>query len=251
MNAIEIKGLTKTFRRGLGSHPIRAVDGLDLEVRSGEIFGFLGPNGAGKTTAIKMLMGFISPTAGDANILGEPLGSVGARRRIGYLQENPVFHGFLTGARALEFYAGLHGIPKRAAREKLPRLAETLRLREELTMPLRKCSRGMAQKIGLAQSMINDPDLLVLDEPMSGLDPIGQRDFRRVILDLKEAGRTVFFSSHIMADVEMVCDRVGVLINGKITKVIDVVEHREKTGAPLEEVFMEEIRKHHPEGAAL
>ncbi|MFH1538547.1 MAG: ABC transporter ATP-binding protein [bacterium] len=251
MNAIEIKGLTKTYRRGLGQPRIKAVDNLELEVRAGEIFGFLGPNGAGKTSTIKMLMGFIFPTSGDASILGRPLGDVDVRRRVGYLQENPVFHGFLTGRQALEFYAGLNGIPKKAAREKIPHLQKTLRLREELTLPLRKCSRGMAQKIGLAQSMINGPELFVLDEPMSGLDPIGQRDFRKAILALKEEGRTVFFSSHIMADVEMVCDRVGILIGGRITRVIDVKEHREKEGTPLEEVFIGEIMKRHPEGAML
>ncbi|MEW5947530.1 MAG: ABC transporter ATP-binding protein [bacterium] len=248
MNVIETRALTKIYRRGLRRPPIRAADALDIAVVRGEIFGFLGPNGAGKTTTIKILMGLTSPTSGEAFILGEPLGNVAARRRIGFLPENPSLHAFLTGRQAIEFYAGLHGIAKKHARSRIADLARTLRLRDELALPLSRQSRGMVQKIGLAQAMVNDPELLILDEPMSGLDPIGRRDLRAAMLELKERGRTIFFSSHIMADVEMVCDRAGMLIGGKLTRVVDLGEHRAKSDMSLEDLFIEEIRAHHAEG---
>lgn len=247
MNAIETKGLTREYKRGFRRPRVKAVDGLNMEVRRGEIFGFLGPNGAGKTSAIRMLMGFTAPTAGDAEILGAPLGDVRTRRRIGFLPEHPALHDFLTGAEALEFYGALHGMGRRAVRERVPALAKTLRLKDELTLPLRRQSKGMVQKLGIAQAMLNDPELLILDEPMSGLDPLGRRDARRLMVAARAAGKTVFFSSHIMSDVEEVCDRVGILVGGRLARVVDAAAHRAGGGAPLEEVFLEEIRRCFPE----
>ncbi|MEW6203129.1 MAG: ABC transporter ATP-binding protein [bacterium] len=247
MDIIETKALTKIYFRGLLRQKIHAVNDLNLKVTAGEIFGFLGPNGAGKTTTIKILMGFLLPTSGDAALIGKPLHDVSVRRRIGYLSENPIFHDFLTGRQAIEFYGGLHGIPKKQAHERLDWIVTTLRLRDELILPLKKHSRGMLQKIGLAQALVNDPDLYILDEPTSGLDPIGRKDFYNTMIELKNKGKTIFFSSHIMADVEMVCDRVGILVNGKLTCAKEVAPLR----GSLEELFIDEIRKHHPEGKEL
>jgi ABC-2 type transport system ATP-binding protein len=214
-----LSGLKKIFRGHLGIGRTVAVDGLDLEVRRGEIFGVLGPNGAGKTTTFKMVLGLTRPDEGTVELFGRPPSDVRARARIGYLPENPYFYDHLTALEFLDFYARLHGIP-RAERKR--RTRDTLRLvgldgRGEI--PMRKFSKGMVQRVGLAQAIQHDPELVILDEPMSGLDPLGRREVRDLILALRDAGRTVVFSSHVLQDAEMICDRVAILKNGRLRSI--------------------------------
>ena len=224
MKPIRIVGLTKEFRLGFSRRRSVVVRGLDLDVEQGEIFGFLGPNGAGKTTTIKILMGLIYPTSGTAWLLDREIGDVGVKSRIGFLPESPYFYEYLTGEEFLRFYGQLFGIEGLALSRKIDRLLEMVKLTEARGVPLRKFSKGMLQRIGLAQALINDPQLVVLDEPMSGLDPIGRRDVRDIILRLKDEGRTIFFSTHILPDVEMICDRVGILVKGRLQAVGAVSE---------------------------
>lgn len=217
MAIIEIKGLTKDFQVGFWKkRPVRALDSLSLNVEKGEVFGFLGPNGAGKTTTLKILMNLIRPTSGSARILGEPVESVAMRRRIGFLPENPYFYDYLTAEELLLYIGKLFGLSQPALGRKVRTLLENVGLREARKTQLRKFSKGMTQRIGLAQAMINDPEVVFLDEPMSGLDPLGRRDVRQTILGLKSRGITVFFSSHILPDVEALCDRVAILNRGRL-----------------------------------
>ena len=238
---IDVKGLSKTFLVGFipvaklartGSQDVRpeldrrvlprqvdAVRNLSFQVKAGEIFGLLGPNGSGKTTTIKMLMGLIFPTAGEMSILGRPVPDVGAKARLGYLPENPTFYDYLRADEFLDFSARLCGMSKKARRERIPGLLKRVGLAEALNRPLRKFSKGMLQRIGLAQALIHDPDLVVLDEPLSGLDPLGRKEVRDLITALRQQGKTVVFSSHILSDVEMVCDRVGILVKGQLRDI--------------------------------
>ena len=217
--AIKIDGLTKTFRLLMQKEPVKAVDDLSLEVSEGEIFGFLGPNGAGKTTTIKMLLGIIFPTAGSAQILGMPIGDIEIKRQISYLPESPYFYEYMSGQELLDFYGRLFGLSHSARRQKVEELLKTVGLYADRRKPLSQYSKGMLQRIGIAQALINDPKLLIFDEPTSGLDPIAHMDVRDLILDLKAQGKTVFLSSHQLSDVEMVCDRVSILNRGKLLKV--------------------------------
>ncbi len=220
MTIIEIAGLTKDFRVGFWKkHPVRALDNLNLNVQQGEVFGFLGPNGAGKTTTLKILMNLIRPTAGSARILGEPVGSVSMRRRIGFLPENPYFYDYLTAEELLLYVGKLFGMSQPALGDKVRMLLEKVGLLDARRTQLRRFSKGMVQRIGLAQAIINDPEVVFLDEPMSGLDPLGRRDVRQTILGLKRNGVTVFFSSHILPDVEALCDRVAILNRGRLQQV--------------------------------
>ena len=219
MKPIRIVGLTKEFRLGFSRRRSMVVGGLDLDVEQGEIFGFLGPNGAGKTTTIKILLGLIYPTSGTAWILDREIGDVAIKRQVGFLPEAPYFYEYLTGEEFLKFYGQLFGIEGLALSKKIDRMLEMVKLTEARGVPLRKFSKGMLQRVGLAQALINDPQLVILDEPMSGLDPIGRRDVRDIILRLKDEGRTVFFSTHILPDVEMICDRVGILVKGRLQAV--------------------------------
>jgi ABC-2 type transport system ATP-binding protein len=219
MKPIRIVGLTKEFRLGLWRRRSLAVNGLDLEVEPGEIFGFLGPNGAGKTTTIKILMGLIYPTSGTAWILDREIGDVAVKREVGFLPEAPYFYEYLTGEEFLRFYGQIFGLGGTALVKKIDQMLEMVKLTEARRLPLRKFSKGMLQRIGLAQALINDPKVVILDEPMSGLDPIGRRDVRDVILHLRDQGKTVFFSTHILPDVEMICDRVGILVKGHLRAV--------------------------------
>ncbi len=196
-----------------------AVEDLDLEVHAGEIFGFVGPNGAGKTTTIKMLMGLIFPTSGSARIFEAPIPSADARRRIGYLPEHPVFQDFLTGRETLRFFAALSGVPRAGVEARVDELLALVGLTEAADRQVRKYSKGMQQRVGIAQALVADPAFLVLDEPMSGLDPIGRKEVRDLILELKRRGKTVFFSTHILPDVESICDRVGVILRGRLRDV--------------------------------
>ena len=231
MAVIQTEGLTKEFTLGFSRKKMVALDHLNLEVQEGEIFGFLGPNGAGKTTTLKMLMGFIFPTSGKASLFGEEIGNRAVKQKIGFLPESPYFYDYLTATEFLTFYGRLFGLGKKAIQEKTQALLKQVGLESSGGMQLRKFSKGMLQRIGVAQALINDPQLVILDEPMSGLDPIGRKEVRDLILHLKEEGKTVFFSSHIIPDVEMICDRVGILIKGKlrdIGKLSEILEAQVK-----------------------
>jgi ABC-2 type transport system ATP-binding protein len=217
MDAIRTEGLTKQYAVGFWrSRPYVALDSLDLQVAPGEVFGFLGPNGAGKTTTLKLLMQLIFPTAGSAAILGRPVGDVAVRRRIGYLSENPSFYDNVSAEELLAYFASLFGYRGADRTARVTRLLDEVGLGAERRLQLRKYSKGMIQRVGLAQALINDPDVVFLDEPMSGLDPLGRREVRDLILRLRDRGTTVFFSSHILSDAEAICSRVGIVAGGKL-----------------------------------
>lgn len=216
---IKTENLTKTFKVGFRGKSFAALKGLNLEVNNGEIFGFLGPNGAGKTTTIKILMGLIYPTTGNAWILDKEVGDVEIKNRIGFLPEQPYFYDYLTSIEFLRFYGQLFGLTGVELRARIKNLLSLVGLEDAADTQLRKFSKGMLQRIGIAQAVINQPDLIVLDEPMSGLDPIGRKEIRDIILRLKDDGKSVFFSTHIIPDVEMICDRVGILMKGELVNV--------------------------------
>jgi ABC-2 type transport system ATP-binding protein len=215
--AIRIENLTKDYAVGFWrKRPYRALDSLSLAIEPGEIFGFLGPNGAGKTTTLKLLMQLIFPSAGRAEILGQPVGHVPTRQRIGYLPENPYFYDYLTAEELLDYFAQLFGYAAADRRKRVSALLDRVGLGAERRLQLRKFSKGMIQRVGIAQALINDPEVLFLDEPMSGLDPLGRRDVRKLIFELRDRGRTVFFSSHILADAEALCSRVAIVAGGRL-----------------------------------
>jgi len=217
MDAITTEGLTKHYSTGFWRpRPYIALDSLTLQVARGEVFGFLGPNGAGKTTTLKLLMQLIFPTSGRAEILGRPVGDADTRRRIGYLPENPYFYDNLTAEELLEYFASLFGYGAADRRRRVSRLLDDVGIGRERRFQLRKYSKGMIQRVGLAQALLNDPEVVFLDEPMSGLDPIGRRDVRDMILRLRDRGTTVFFSSHILADAETLCSRVAIVAAGRL-----------------------------------
>ena len=217
MPAIEIDRLTKDFSVGFWRpRPYRALDELSLSIEKGEVFGFLGPNGAGKTTTLKLLLQLIYPTSGRAEILGKPVGEVDVKRRIGYLPESPYFYDYLTAEELLSYFASLMGYERTERRRRVSALLDEVGIAGERRMQLRKFSKGMLQRVGIAQAILNDPDVVFLDEPMSGLDPLGRRDVRNLILKLRERGCTVFFSSHVLADAEALCSRVAVLVGGSL-----------------------------------
>ncbi len=212
--AIETKQLTKSYRsRSLGK--INVVDNLNLTVEEGEIFGFLGPNGAGKTTTIKMLLGIIYPTSGEGYVLGQEIGDMAVHKVISYLPERPYYYEHMTGLELLKFYGSLFGITDKA---KLVGLLEKVNLHRDMTKTINQYSKGMQQRVGLAQSLLNDPKLLFLDEPTGGLDPIAHREIRDLILSFRDEGRTVFISSHELSEVELICDRVAIINKGVIEK---------------------------------
>jgi ABC-2 type transport system ATP-binding protein len=215
--AIRTEALTKDYPLGFWRpRPYRALDALSLEVGAGEVFGFLGPNGAGKTTTLKLLMQLVYPTSGSAEILGRPLGDVAVRRRIGYLPEHPYFYDYLTAEELLSYFASLFGYRGGERTRRTQQLLDEVGIGAERRMQLRKFSKGMVQRVGIAQALINDPEVIFLDEPMSGLDPLGRREVRELILRLREDGRTVFFSSHILSDAEALCSRVAILTRGRL-----------------------------------
>jgi ABC-2 type transport system ATP-binding protein len=210
---IAISQLQKTYR-GKWGKKVEALRDLSLNIVPGEVFGFLGPNGAGKSTTIKILMGLIRPSGGEARIFGLAAGDAAARRRVGFLPENPAFYDFLTAREYLRFVGEAFAMPPAAIRRESDRVLELLDLTAAAGRPIRGYSKGMVQRLGVAQTLLHSPDLYILDEPMSGLDPIGRALVKEVILDLKRQGKTVFFSTHVTADAERVCDRIGVIING-------------------------------------
>jgi ABC-2 type transport system ATP-binding protein len=215
--AIRAEELTKDYAIGFWrKRPYRALDRLSIAIEQGEIFGFLGPNGAGKTTTLKLLMQLIYPTSGRAEILGQPVGHVATRQRIGYLPENPSFYDYLTAEELLTYFAQLFGYSGADRATRVASLLDRVGIGAERRLQLRKFSKGMVQRVGIAQALINDPEVVFLDEPMSGLDPLGRRDVRSLILDLRNQGRTVFFSSHILADAEALCSRVAVVAGGRL-----------------------------------
>lgn len=216
--AVKAEGLTKTYRFITHKEPVNAVSDLNLEVQEGEIFGFLGPNGAGKTTTIKMLLGLVYPTSGSASILGKPAGDIEVKTQISYLPETPYFYDFMSGYDVLSFYGSLFGLKGSVLSSKIDDLLKTVGLYGDRKKNLNQYSKGMLQRIGIAQALINDPKVLIFDEPTSGLDPIAHSEISDLILRLKEQGKTVFLSSHQLSDVELVCDRVAILNRGKMLK---------------------------------
>jgi len=214
--AVVVRGVVKDFRPGLGVRRKRVLGGIDFTVRRGELFGFVGPNGAGKTTTLKILLGLIHATAGEASLLGHPAGEAAFRRQVGFLPENPYFYDFLTGREILHFYARLSGVPREARGRRVGELLERVGLAHAADARLRTYSKGMLQRIGIAQALVHDPELVFLDEPMSGLDPIGRKEIRDLVLQLHAEGKTVFMNTHILTDVEMLCDRVAIIVQGRI-----------------------------------
>lgn len=250
MNAIEIDHLSKVFKGKKGTR-VEAIKDLSLEVARGEIFGFLGPNGAGKSSTIKSLMGLIAPTAGTARIMGEPISSVASRLQVGYLPENPAFYDYLSAEEYLNFVGRVFKMEAPALREACERVLKLLELWDARKRPMRGYSKGMVQRVGLAQVLVHDPEVYILDEPMSGLDPIGRALVKDIMLELKSRGKCVFFSTHITVDVETVCDRVGIILNGGLKRVERVetimtqgllgyqVRVRRRDRSETEEIYLE------------
>ena len=222
MYALDMQGLSKVFK-GKKRQTVEALKELTLSIDQGEVFGFLGPNGAGKSTTIKCLMGLIKPTSGAASIMGEPVGSETSRRNVGYLPENPAFYDYLSAEEYLQFVGKVFKMPDSLLARRSEEALKRLELWDARKRPIRGYSKGMVQRVGLAQVLIHDPDVYILDEPMSGLDPIGRALVKEIIVDLKKRGKTVFFSTHITDDVEKVCDRVGILLHGEL-KLVDRVD---------------------------
>jgi ABC-2 type transport system ATP-binding protein len=224
MAILSIRGLSKTYSAGMWGKPVVALDDLNLEVEEGEIFGFLGPNGAGKTTTIKLLLRIIYPTRGTASLLGYELGEAIQHLQIGYMPENPYFYRFLTGYEFLLFYGRLSGLSYRDRKRRAEELLDLVGMRDARNVRVGNYSKGMVTRIGLAQALLTNPRLLLMDEPMSGLDPIGRRDIRNLIMKLRGEKRTIFFCSHILADVETICDRVAILNRGRMVKTGTVAD---------------------------
>ncbi len=216
---VRLANLRKSFRGHLGIGRTVAVEHVDLQIDAGQVIGLLGPNGAGKTTTLKMMLGLLRPDHGEVRLFGEPPSAPSARARLGYLPENPYFYDYLKAGEFLDFYGRLQGIPKEERRTIVRDTIRRVGLEGCEATALRKFSKGMIQRLGLAQAIQHDPDLVILDEPMSGLDPIGRREVRDLILDLKRAGKTVFFSSHILQDAELICDGVAILDKGRLRAV--------------------------------
>jgi ABC-2 type transport system ATP-binding protein len=218
MNALTINSLSKVYSSTFRER-IEALKGVDLSVASNEIFGFLGPNGAGKTTTLKIITGLLKPTAGNAFIFGVPISNTHIRQKVGFLPEHPAYYNHLTGFELLDFAGGLFGIPAGERKKRAEALLERVGLKDVAAIRTNQYSKGMVQRLGIAQALVNDPELVILDEPLSGLDPMGRKEIKDIIISLKDDGKTVFFSTHILADVERICDRVAILRAGRLLRV--------------------------------
>ncbi len=218
MKALEINNLKKTFKSNFFFKRYHILESINLTAEKGEIYGFLGPNGAGKTTTIKCVLRIIFPDSGEISIFDLPYQAHAARKRVGFLPEHPYFYDYLTATELLHFSGSLFSLPAKEVKEKTRELIHLVGLEKKADLKLKKFSKGMIQRVGLAQSLIHNPDLLILDEPFSGLDPIGRKELRDIILSLREEGKTIFFSSHILQDMELIVDKVGIILNGKIVK---------------------------------
>lgn len=220
---LKVENLTKDFTTGFfRKNKARVLKDVCLSVKDGEIFGFIGPNGAGKTTTFKTILGFITPTSGKIEVMGKPVGDVDVKNKIGYLPENPYFYDYLTGEELLRYMGELHGLNGDGLSNRIDELLEQVKMSHAKKVQLRKYSKGMLQRVGIAQALVNDPDFLILDEPLSGLDPIGQTEIKELILEQKRSGATILLSSHILSDVEVLCDRVGVIIGGRVVKTGEI-----------------------------
>lgn len=239
---IKFDGVSKEFKQGIRGKRVKALESLDLEIRQGEVFGFLGPNGAGKSTAIKILLNLLFPTRGSAFIKGRDVGEKHLRRFVGYLPENPYFYDHLTAEELLWFGGRISGLNHDEIRTRTDEMLNKVSLHNARKRPLRTYSKGMVQRAGLALALIHNPEIVILDEPMSGLDPIGRKMVGDLILELKAQGKTVFFSSHILTDIERFCDRVGIIIDGKL-RIADTLSNVLMGGSSLENVFLNEVRK--------
>jgi len=228
MSVIEIENLTKTYKGKKGAR-IQALKGLTLDIAAGEVFGFLGPNGAGKSTTIKLLMGLVMPTSGEAKVMGHAVNSKTSRLYVGYLPENPAFYDFLSADEYLDFVGTTFRMNRTLLEQRKETVLTLLELQGARKRSIRGYSKGMVQRLGLAQVMIHDPDVYILDEPMSGLDPMGRALVKNIIMELKARGKSVFFSTHITSDVESVCDRVGIIIDG-VLKAVERVDYIMTTG---------------------
>lgn len=229
---IQISNLTKIYRDFWGRKKVRALNSLSLEIKKGEIFGLLGPNGSGKTTTLKLLLGLLFPSEGDIKVLGQPASNVEKNERIGYLPEESYLYRFLNAEETLDFYGRLFKMPAKERRERAAELIEKVGLGHAKRRQLKEYSKGMTRRIGLAQALINNPDLVMLDEPTSGLDPLGTDDMKRMILELKEQGKTVLMCSHLLADVQDVCDRIAILYGGELKvmgRVEDLLKEQDET----------------------
>jgi ABC-2 type transport system ATP-binding protein len=239
--AVRVQALSKDFYTGFWRpRPTRALNAVSFDVAEGEVFGVLGPNGAGKTTTFKLLMDLLRPTSGQAELLGRPVSDPEARRRVGYVPEQPYFYDHLSAEELVSYFAGLSGLTGARRREATDAaLSRTGITSADRRRPLRQFSKGMMQRVGLAQAIVHDPALVILDEPMSGLDPIGRRDVRDMIASLQAAGKTILFSSHVLGDVEQLCTRVAILARGRV--VLDGPIAEITAGRSLETVFMEAV----------
>jgi ABC-2 type transport system ATP-binding protein len=256
---VRVDELVKDVRPGFGLRKKRILEGISFRVREREIFGFIGPNGAGKTTTLKVLMGLIRATSGQASILGHDVSEITFRRQIGFLPEQPYFYDYLTGREILRFYAKLSGVSQESRERRVSELLDLVGLATAGNMRLRSYSKGMLQRVGVAQALVHDPQVVFLDEPMSGLDPVGRKEVRDIILRLRDEGKTIFMNTHILSDVEMVCDRVAIIVSGRIRyegaidEFLDAGEPEAdlvfanlpaETAAQLEESFAARLRGH-------
>ncbi len=242
MNVIQAVALSKEFKEGLSTRRVKAIDNLNLEIHQGEVFGFLGPNGAGKSTAIKLFLNLIFPDSGQVSIMDRPVADKAVRKIVGYLPENPYFYDYLNAEELLWFGGRVSGMSNAHVRERSDVLLDMVSLQHARKRQLRSYSKGMVQRAGLALALIHDPQVVILDEPMSGLDPLGRKMVGDLILKLKSEGKTVFFSSHILTDIERFCDRVGIIVGGKL-RLVDSLPNLLSNKMNLEDIFLQEVRK--------
>jgi len=254
--AIEVRGLRKDYRAGLGGREVKALSGIDLAIEPGELFGLLGPNGAGKTTAVKILLGLTHATAGSASLLGKPITDPESRRRVGYLPEGHRFPGYLTARQTLSIFGRMSGVPPRALEPRIEDLLSRLKLSDWVDVKVKKFSKGMTQRLGLAAALVHEPEVLLLDEPTDGVDPVGRREIRDLLKAEAAKGRAILLNSHLLSEIELTCDRVAVLRNGRVAAmgtIEDLTKKGKETGdfskgyklaaAPLTEELIADFRE--------